>query len=149
MGKKQIEYTIMIVWIFKYSTFEKHTVSCSLDFWKKITSLAGSRWPLLIRIHILLQINWFPLIYVNLRVKSVYRINEIMGCFFCRDSSSIYSKCFCGNFRIISQIYKCEAYTEPFNFTNELLILNKLFITFFSNMLNPGKLSSCAWTEFW
>ena len=60
-----------------------------------------------------------------------------MGCFFCRDISSIYSKRFWSNFRIIPRIYKCEAFAEPFKFINKLWILNKFFTTFSSNLLNP------------
>ena len=115
---------------------------------KKSTGLARNKWPLLIRIHMLLQINLFPLIYVNLRVKYFYRINEITGCFFCRDISSIYSKRFWSNFRIIPQIYKFEAFTVMFKFINQLLIVNKLFITVSRNLFNPEKLSYCAQTEF-
>ena len=114
----------------------------------KSTGIAGSRWPFLIRIYTTLQMNWFPLIYINLRVKYFHRINEIMGWLFCRDISKIYSKHLWGNFSIIPRIYKCEAFAEPFKFINQLLILNKFFINFSSNMLNPAKLSSCARTEF-
>ena len=59
-----------------------------------------------------------------------------MGCFFCRNISSIYSKRFWGNFRIIPQIYKCQSFTQPFKFINQLWILNKFFIKFSSNLLN-------------
>ena len=71
-----------------------------------------------------------------------------MGCFFCRDVSSIYSKGFWGNFRIIPRINKCEAFAEPFKFINKLWIINKFLINFSSNLLNPENLSSYARTEF-
>ena len=76
-----------------------------------------------------------PFFNINLRVNSLYRINEITGCFLCRDISGIdskrfwsnfriisgiYLKRFWGNFRIIPQIYKCEAFAEPFKFVNQL-----------------------------
>ena len=109
-------------------------------FIKKINGLAESRWPFLIIIHTLLQIILFPLICVNLRVDYFYRINENMGCFFCRDISNIYSKRFWGNLRIIPQIYKCEDFTETFKSINKLWNINKFFITFSSNMLNPEKI---------
>ena len=118
-----------------------------LFFWfliKKSTGLAGSRWPLLIRIPTPLKINLFPLIYINLRVNYFYRINEITWCLFCREISSIYSKRFWGNLRIIPRIYKCEAFAEPFKFINQLWIFNKLFITVSINLLNTEKLSSYA-----
>ena len=114
---------------------------------KKSTGLAGSRWPFLIRIHTPLQINWFTLISVNPRVNYFYRINEIKGCFFCRYISSIYFKRFWGHFMIIPQIYKYEAFTEPFKFINQLWILNKVFINISRNLLNPEKLTSCTRTE--
>ena len=105
----------------------------------KSTGLAGSRWQFLIRINTPFQINLFPLVPVHLRVKSFYRINETTGFFFCRDISSIYSKRFWGTFMIIPRIYKCEAFADPLKFINQLWILNKLFITFSSNLLNPEK----------
>ena len=115
---------------------------------KRSAGLVGSRWTFLIRRHAPFKINWFPLVSVNLGVKYFYRINEIMGCFFCRDISSIYAKIIWGNFIIIPRIYKCEAFVELFKLNNQLWIINNFFITFSSNILNPEKLSSCAQTEF-
>ena len=87
----------------------------------------------------MLQINWFNLISIDNIVKSLYRRNQIMGCLFCRDISRIYSKRFWDNFRIIPQIYKCEALEEPFKFINQLWILNNFFITVYRNLFNRGK----------
>ena len=113
---------------------------------KKSTDLSGSRWPLLIRIQTPLKINLFTFISINLMVKYFHRINEIMGWFFCRDISKIYSKHLWGNFSIIPRIYKCEAFAEPFISTNQLWIFNTLFITFSSNLLNSEKIWSCVGT---
>ena len=131
------EYTILIVCTLKYGAFGK-TYSFLVFFFliNKGTGLAGSRLPFFIRIHTPLQINWFTLISINLRVKYFYRTNEITGCFFCRNISSIYSKRFWGNFRTIPRIYKCESFAYPLKFINQLWILNKFFITVSNNLLN-------------
>ena len=107
---------------------------------KKSTGLAGSGWPLLIKIHTPLQINWFTLISIILRVNYFHTINKITGCLFCRYISSIYSKRFWGSFRIIPRIYKCEAFVERFKFINQLWIINRFFITISKNLLNPEKI---------
>ena len=99
-------------------------------------------------VYMTLKINWFSLISINLRDNYFYIINEIMGWFFCRDIYSIYLKRFWGNFRIIQQIYKYEAFEETFKFINQLWILNNFFIEFSSNLLNPEKASSFVRTEF-
>ena len=115
---------------------------------RKSTGVSGSRWSLLIRLHTTFKINLFPLVSINLRVESFYRINDIMGGFFCRNISSIYLKPFWDDCMIIPRIYNCEAFVEPFKFINKLWILNKFSITISSNMLNPEKFSSFARTLF-
>ena len=111
---------------------------------KKSTGLYGSRWLFQNIIHKPLQINKFILIYMNIRVKSFYRIKKITGWIFSRDISSIYLKCFWGNFRVIPWIYKCEAFTNSFKFINQLWIIKNVFITVSSNLFNPEKIIFCA-----
>ena len=141
-------YHLYYMYVEIWHLWKKYSILLFQFFIRKSIGLAGRRWPLLIWIHTPLQINLFPLVFINLRVESFYIINEITGCFFCMDISSIYSKRFWGNFRIIPRIYKYEAFGEPFKFINQPWIINKFFKTVCSNMLNPEKLSSCARTEF-
>ena len=143
------EYTIFILCILIYGYFVK-TYSFLLFrlFIKKSNGLAGSRWPFLIRIHILLQIYWFALTCINIRVNSLCQINGITGFFFCRGIYSICLKCFWGNFEIIPRIYKCESFTETFKILNQLWILDQFFVAVSVNTLNIETLLSCAQTYF-
>ena len=150
--KEQVEYVwihhLDCMYIVIWHLWKKYSF---LFFWfliKKGTGLAGSRWLLLIIIHMPLQINSFTLIYVNSRVRSFYRINENKGWFYCSYISSIYLKRFWGNFKFIPRIYKYEVFTDPLKFINQIRILNKFSMNFSRNMLNPLKLPSCTQTEF-